>query len=210
MTVKRYRKRNRFPKFPFILILIVTAFFIFLEIRVKPVINGFAEVNAKSLATSAINHSVAEILEENEITCEDLENISYSNSRITAINSNTVNVNKLKSSITLRIQRNLSDIKNREIHIPIGSLIGGELMHGRGFTIPVNISMSGNVNTDFISSFEHGGINQTVHTLSVKVSADVTVRLPNGYTNTSVETTVLIGETVIIGEVPSGILYSAK
>ena len=210
MTVKPRRKKRCFPKFPLILILIITAFFIFLEIRVKPVINGFAEVNAKSLATSAINKSVTEILEENEITCEDLENISYSNSRITAINSNTVNVNKLKSAITLRIQKNLSDIQNRQIHIPIGSLIGGELMHGRGFSIPINISMSGNVNTDFISSFEQGGINQTVHTLSVKVSADISVRTPNGSTNTNLETTVLVGETVIIGEVPSGILYSQK
>ena len=210
MTVKHYRRKRRFPKFLFILILIITAFFIFLEIRVRPVINGFAEVNAKSLATSAINRSVAEILEENEITCEDLENISYANSRITAINSNTVNVNKLKSAITLRIQKNLSDIKNREIHIPIGSLTGCELLHGRGFSIPVNISMSGNVNTDFISSFEQGGINQTVHTLSVKVSADISVRTPNGYTKTNTETSVLIGETVIIGEVPSGILYSQR
>ncbi len=210
MTVKPHCKKRRFPKFLMIPILLIISLFIFLEIRVKPIINGFAETNAKSLATSAINKSVAEILEENEITCEDLENISYSNSRITAINSNTVNVNKLKSAVTLRIQKNLSDIKNREIHIPIGSLTGSELLHGRGFSIPVNISMSGNVNTDFISSFEQGGINQTVHTLSVKVSADISVRTPNGYTNTNVETAVLIGETVIIGEVPSGILYSQK
>ncbi len=210
MTVKHYRRKRRFPKFLIIPILLITAFFFFLEIRVKPVINGFAEVNAKSLATSAINKSVAEILEENEITCEDLENISYSNSRITAINSNTINVNKLKSAITLRIQKNLSDIKNREIHIPIGSLIGGELLHGRGFSIPVNISMSGNVNTDFISSFEQGGINQTVHTLAVNVSADIAVRTSSGFSQTNVQTSALIGETVIIGEVPSGILYSAK
>ena len=79
-------------------------------------------------------------------------------------------------------------------------------MQGRGFLIPLNISVSGNINSDFVSEFEQGGINQTVHKLSVKVSADLTVRLPTGTEKTTVETSVLVGETVIVGEVPSGML----
>ena len=180
---------------------------IFLECRLKPVVSGFAEVNAKSMATEAINKSVMEILDETDISCEELETIKYSNTnRITSINSNTITANKLKSKITLRVQRNLSDINNRKINIPVGSIIGGELMQGRGFSIPLNVSVSGNINSDFVSEFEQGGINQTVHKLSVKVSADLTVRLPTGTAKTKVETSVLIGETVIVGDVPSGML----
>ena len=180
---------------------------IFLEWRIKPIVGGFAEVNAKSLATETINMSIMEILDETNISCEDLETVTYSNTnRITSINSNTITANKLKSKITLRVQKNLSDINNRKINIPIGSIIGGELMQGRGFLIPLNISVSGNINSDFVSEFEQGGINQTVHKLSVKVSADLTVRLPTGTEKTTVETSVLVGETVIVGEVPSGML----
>ena len=180
---------------------------IFLECRIKPIVGGFAEVSAKSLATEAINRSIMEILDETNISCEDLETVTYSNTnRITSINSNTITANKLKSKITLRVQKNLSDINNRKINIPIGSIIGGELMQGRGFLIPLNISVSGNINSDFVSEFEQGGINQTVHKLSVKVIAELTVRLPTGTAKTTVETSVLVGETVIVGEVPSGML----
>ena len=115
---------------------------IFLEWRIKPIVGGFAEVNAKSLATETINMSIMEILDETNISCEDLETVTYSNTnRITSINSNTITANKLKSKITLRVQKNLSDINNRKINIPIGSIIGGELIHGKGFSIPLNISV---------------------------------------------------------------------
>lgn len=211
MTVRRKRKKGSFGKWAVWIVLLLTAFLLFLEWRVKPVVGGFAEVNAKSLATQVINQSIAEVLDEMEITCEDLETITCSETnRITSISSNAVNTNKLKSAVTLRIQKNLADIKNRELHIPIGNIIGGELMQGRGFQIPVNLSMSANVNSDFESTFEEGGINQTVHKLSVKVSADVSVRLPTGYTKTNVQTSMLIGETVIVGEVPSGMVFSAR
>ncbi len=207
MTVRRKRRNNKFGLIVIVILIFLIFCMIFLECRLKPVVSGFAEVNAKSMATEAINKSVMEILDETDISCEELETIKYSNTnRITSINSNTITANKLKSKITLRVQRNLSDINNRKINIPVGSIIGGELMQGRGFSIPLNVSVSGNINSDFVSEFEQGGINQTVHKLSVKVSADLTVRLPTGTAKTKVETSVLIGETVIVGDVPSGML----
>lgn len=207
MTVKQKRRKSKFHSIFFFMLVIFISSMIFLEWRIKPIVGGFAEVNAKSLATETINMSIMEILDETNISCEDLETVTYSNTnRITSINSNTITANKLKSKITLRVQKNLSDINNRKINIPIGSIIGGELMQGRGFLIPLNISVSGNINSDFVSEFEQGGINQTVHKLSVKVSADLTVRLPTGTEKTTVETSVLVGETVIVGEVPSGML----
>ena len=201
MTVRRKRRNNKFGLIVIVILIFLIFCMIFLECRLKPVVSGFA------MATEAINKSVMEILDETDISCEELETIKYSNTnRITSINSNTITANKLKSKITLRVQRNLSDINNRKINIPVGSIIGGELMQGRGFSIPLNVSVSGNINSDFVSEFEQGGINQTVHKLSVKVSADLTVRLPTGTAKTKVETSVLIGETVIVGDVPSGML----
>lgn len=211
MTVKRKRKKSKAGKVILFLLCLCILFLLLLEWRIKPIVGGFAEVNAKSMATTAINQSIAEVLDEMAITCEDLETVTYSDAnRITAIHSNTVMENRLKSEITLRIQEQLANIQNREIHIPLGSLTGSELLHGKGPSIPIHISMSGNINSDFESEFEEGGINQTVHKLSVRVSADITVRLPTGTTETHVETAMLIGETVIVGEVPSGMLFSAR
>ncbi len=207
MTVRRKRRKSKLHRAILIVLMLLILFVVLLEWRIKPFVSGFAEVSARSMAVEAVNKSIMEILDETDISCEDLETITYSNTnRITSINSNTITANKLKSKITLRVQKNLSNINNRKINIPIGSIIGGELIHGKGFSIPLNISVSGNINSDFVSEFEQGGINQTVHKLSVKVSVDLTVRLPTGVSKTNVETSVMIGETVIVGEVPSGML----
>lgn len=69
--------------------------------------------------------------------------------------------------------------------------------------------MTGSVESDFKSSFESGGINQTVHTLYVTVRADVSVIMPFGSFPETVETSVLAGETVIVGAAPSGMIMTS-
>lgn len=76
-----------------------------------------------------------------------------------------------------------------------------------GPDIPLHISMSGSTETDFVSEFESGGINQTVHKLSLTITTDMTVLVPPVSENTSVTTTVVIAETIIVGEVPNYALY---
>ena len=185
--------------------------FIFLEFRLKPVASSIAEMQARSLATEIINQSVADIITENNITCEQLETIKFSpDNKITAVCSDTIVTNKLKNDITLRIQENISGIRSRRTDIPLGTITGYELFNGLGPSIPLFISLSGNVRSDFESTFESGGLNQTVHKLSVKISAEITVLMPLGSYSTNVDTSVLIGETVIVGETPSGMVINNK
>ena len=132
------------------------------------------------------------------------------NGRITAVCSDTIVTNKLKNDITLRIQENISGIRSRRTDIPLGTITGYELFNGLGPSIPLFISLSGNVRSDFESTFESGGLNQTVHKLSVKISAEITVLMPLGSYSTNVDTSVLIGETVIVGETPSGMVINNK
>ncbi len=79
--------------------------------------------------------------------------------------------------------------------------MGLNLLYMRGPDIPLHISMSGSTETDFVSEFESGGINQTVHKLSLTITTDMTVLVPPVSENTSVTTTVVIAETIIVGEV---------
>ncbi len=127
---------------------------------------------------------------------------------MTAIAANTVNTNRLKNDITLRIQESLSGISNHRVDVSLGTIIGGELLSGLEPSIPIWLSLSGNVSSDFDSSFEQGGVNQTVHRLSLAITADVTIVMPLKSVTTTVQTSVLIGETVIVGHVPSGMLLS--
>lgn len=205
MLIKKPRKKRRLRFF--ILLLLVSVIF-FIEIRLKPVTASVAEIQAQALATEIINQSVYDILEETGVTSEDLETITYSSGNgVTSVTSDTVLANKIKNAVTLRIQENISGINNRRIDIPLGTILGGELLSGIGPSIPVFISLSGTVKSDFESSFESGGFNQTVHKLSLRISADITIVMPLNSVSTSTETTVLITETIISGAVPSSMLY---
>ena len=81
-------------------------------------------------------------------------------------------------------------------------IIGGEIIGPAGPDIPVFITLSGTADSDFEESFESAGINQTVHKLSLRITADIRILTPSGTVSESVSTSVLIAETVIIGSVP--------
>ncbi len=203
---RRMRKKLRIIII-FIIIIIIGAM-LFLEMRMKPVIRSVAALQAKSYATEVINETVANILEELELTPESLEIVtSAEDGTLTSISTNTVMTNKLKNLITVRTQDELSNIRNRRADVPLGTIIGGELFNGLGPAIPVHISISGNISSDFEEEFESGGINQTVHKLSVRIIADLTIIMPMNTSTERVETTVLIGETVIIGNSPGGMIW---
>lgn len=204
---RRRRKGNKAAKIIFIILIIMVVTVIFLEIRLKPVIRAVASVQAQSFATLTINETVTDILDEMNIDGEELESVTVStDGTITSISTNTVVTNRLKNLITTRTQEALSNIQSKRIDVPIGTIIGGELFNGVGPEIPVYISMSGTVNSDFEEEFESGGINQTVHKLSVKISAEINIIMPMNSCTERVETTVLVGETVIVGETPNGLL----
>ena len=203
------RKKKRRIKALIITISIITSFIFILEVRLKPIVESVSEIQAKSLVTQIINSSVEEILLETGITCEDLESVSCSeDKKVTAISSDVIMTNKLKNAVLLRIQENISNICSRRVDVPLGTIIGGELLNGQGPCVPVYVSLSGNVTGDFDSTFESGGLNQTVHKLSMNISVDVNILMPVGSSSANVTGSVLIGETVIVGEVPSGMFFS--
>ena len=89
-------------------------------------------------------------------------------------------------------------------------MISGELFSGLGPSLPVFISLSGNVKSDFESTFEAGGLNQTVHRLSLHISAEINIIMPLNSVSTTVETSVLISETVIAGRVTAADYLAAR
>ncbi len=203
----RGRKQSKAAKVIFIMLIVLIITVIFLEIRLKPVIRSVASIQAQSFATLTINETVTDILDEMNISGEELETVTASSDgTIASISTNTVVTNRLKNLITTRTQEALSNIQSKRIDVPIGTILGGELFNGVGPAIPVYISMSGTVNSDFEEEFESGGINQTVHKLSVKISAEINIIMPMTSCTERVETTVLVGETVIVGETPDGLL----
>ena len=183
------------------IIIIAALLFGFIEWRVSPVVRSVAAVQGKSYAISAINRAAQEVLEENR--SGELETSSSSeDGRLCSIITNTAAANMLKNKITLKAQESISDLRHQQMNIPIGMIFGGELIGPSGPDIPVFITLSGTTDSDFEESFESAGINQTVHKLSLRINADIRILTPSGTITEKITTSVLIGETVIVGNVP--------
>ena len=121
---------------------------------------------------------------------------------ILGITTNMVNMNQFKSEITTTIQEKLINNSSRT-SVPIGTLIGGNLLRGYGPGVPLKIGLIGNVDINFKSSFESAGINQTIHKIYLTIHASCYSYLPGIKSESDVDTTVVVAETVIVGEVPS-------
>lgn len=175
----------------------------FLECRLKPVLEEITKNEASALSVEAVNTAVNEALQEKGASYENLVQIERNNSgEILAVSSNVVQMNQLKADILKKAQESLKDFGHMDIKVPIGTLLGGELLHGRGPEIPVRITLTGNITADFASNFESAGINQTKHQIIMKLNIHIYTYLSGAKAGADLTSSVPIAETVIVGETP--------
>ncbi len=128
------------------------------------------------------------------------------NGRITAMKTNMLEVNRMKTEILEIINQEILDWDTAKLGIPIGSLIFPELFAGKGFCIPVHVLSIRNSDASFESRFQQAGINQTLHRLMMEVNVDASILVLGQTESFSVTSEVVAAETVIVGEVPGTFL----
>ena len=164
--------------------------------------SSMAISDAKDAVALAINGCVSRIIQENNYGSNyfvKLEKDAEGN--ITAITTDTMHINELSSQLLSEIAK-AADSETLNIRIPLGSLLGSNLLMGRGPEIPVEIIMLTSSFVQFENELIPAGINQSRHVVTLKADVDVDILIPWATITTTVETDVLIAETVIVGRVP--------
>lgn len=175
----------------------------FFSFKLRPMIQSITATVAKQAITLSIEEAIKEKISAQDIEYNDFVTIERDSSgNILGITTNMVNMNQFKSEITTTIQEKLINNSSRT-SVPIGTLIGGNLLRGYGPGVPLKIGLIGNVDINFKSSFESAGINQTIHKIYLTIHASCYSYLPGMKSESDVDTTVVVAETVIVGEVPS-------
>ena len=190
-------------------ILLLSLVFLMLRSRYRDVIRDLAQTQVKNTTSDLTNDAIAKQIAEGVIQYDrivyfekDLEG------RITALKTNMSEVNRLKTDILNLINDEILALDTSDIGIPLGSLFLPELLSGKGPAIPVHILSIRNSDATFSSNFSQAGINQTLHQLTMVVSVDVAV-LALGQTSAfTVNSEVVVAETVIVGDVPSTFLQT--
>ncbi|MEA4831875.1 MAG: sporulation protein YunB [Oscillospiraceae bacterium] len=205
--MKRYIAKNRRSRKFFAYVLLITTaasiLFIYTELRLRPVASELALARARSVAITVMGESVYEVIDADGITYDDIIHFEKDNNgRISALTTNIVKLNILKSKISLEIQKRLNNIQSPELVIPLGSILNGEFFSGKGPGIRIKLLPAGSAAAEITNVFTEAGINQTRHQIMLRVSLSVSVILPTSTVSTDVVSSVCIAETVIVGEVP--------
>lgn len=186
-----------------LILLIFAAFLLVLNEHVRPIMESITTNQARVMSVNIINSAVADELKKNEVSYSDLVSVERNDSgEVLAITTNMVKMNELKAVIIKDVQEKMGENSHVDVGIPIGTFTGNDFLHGRGPEVPLRLTLSGNVNAEFKSSFESAGINQTKHQIYLNIHTSVYSLIPGFATTTEVDTNLPVAETVIVGQVP--------
>lgn len=203
----KHRNGNKKVKVRVIIVLLLildVALFVIFSERLKPLVNEIGLNNSKNLATRSMNDSVSDAMKEMNIDYDGIMTLEKDNNgEISAIKANTLEINLFKNDVVNRVLNKIDELERSNMGVPIGNLLGTQILSGRGPRIPVRIDNISNVNTKVVNNFEAEGINQTRQTVSLDVSMNMTVLISNYYVSTTVTTEYPIADTIIVGKVPN-------
>lgn len=189
---------------------IIFALICFFWTNVNNVVYSYSESKVRALSVKAVNNAVSELVTNKNIY-DNLVNITTdSDGKIKLIQANAIQINMLTKDLIKTSQIKLEKIGVDGINIPIGTFSGITLLNGKGPNVNVKLIPVGDVMCNFQSEFSSAGINQTIHKLYVTIDTQVNIILPLKNNVVKTTTSILICESVIVGEIPEVYLNSAK
>ena len=203
-NLKNINKVNKYKKIKLIIIgilLMLVLFFILLMKTIIPVFEANCLSKANSLGVSIVNEEVRRVMLE--YTYDDLIVTNKDNSgKINFLESNIISINEIISKITSNIQTRIDQNESSKVFINMGTVSGISILKNVGPNIGIRLETGGNVkatiNTEFVSS----GINQTLHRIYIDVNTNVKVVTPIAVYSKLIESRVLLGEAIIVGDIP--------
>ena len=173
----------------------------------RPLLRELAETQIKNATSDLTNDALTELLARDSVAYDRIVYFEKDlNVRITAMKTNILEVNRMKTEILEIINQEILDWDTAKLGIPIGSLIFPERFAGKGFCIPVHVLSIRNSDASFESRFQQAGINQTLHRLMMEVNVDASILVLGQTESFSLTSEVVAAETVIVGEVPGTFL----
>ena len=191
------------------LFLILVSIILYIFYVVNPVVKETTRALIYTLSTSAVSDAVYDVIAEQNVTYEDIVEISYdAHGDISLIAVDTVLVNNLARRFYQVAQVYLDRMGKEGVDIALGTFTGLPFLVGLGPKINVKIVQIGAMTSSFRSSFVSAGINQTMHSLYIELHASVSLVLPTYSSTVDSVTEFLVTESVLPGKVPEVYLGS--
>ena len=205
MLYKRKSKvHKRLRRFILTLVILVSGCIALFETQAIPFTAKCVKKQSKTVSASIINREALRVLDKYNFKYSDLADIKYSeNGGVQSVSAQSLNINKLKAEITLAVQKELDKHRSYSFSLPLGAFTDITLLSTLGPSVEISFILTGSVNCKLKSSFESGGVNQTVHHIILTVTTEIITISPEYREQTKFSTDFEVAQTVIVGNVPS-------
>lgn len=202
-TASRERKRKaaaiRFLVFGAVILSIL----FFTDRKIRPIIRDNAAIQAKIIATKALNEAVVGQLDSLDSNYSSLIHIQKNeDGKIVSIETDTATVSKIQAKLTQSVMQGLDQMAEKSFPMSLGTLLQPEYFAGRGPKFKFYLQPSGYVTTKMVSHFSDAGINQTHHEIIFEISVPISAAIPGYHSTVSISTNFILADTVIVGEIP--------
>ncbi|MCD7917171.1 MAG: sporulation protein YunB [Clostridiales bacterium] len=173
------------------------------DARMRPAMIAVASSELQNRLTVKTAEVWETLEEEAGVSLSDALQLYYaSDGSIAAVSVDTDILNRLGAALATRLTEDLSDLERETVEIPLGTALDFPLFSGLGPNVQVEVLDVGHVTAAFDSAFQDAGINQTIYSVNLLLSAEVILLLPGGTYTLTVESVLPVAETILLGDVP--------
>lgn len=187
----------------------ILAFFILatsLYVSSNRIVIEYALKSFNSAISSASYYAIDKIVDE-EYSYEDIVKIKTDDQgQISMVAANGYQVNKIAAVVAENAFNYLSKEVAKGAEVPIGAFTGFRLFSGFGKRIPMKVVSISSVKCNMVSEFQQAGINQTRHSLYLKINCEASVVTKTQTKEVSDQISVLVFDNLIVGKVPNVLL----
>ena len=203
------RRKTKLVIFSVLLIFSLILSYIFLV--VNPVVVEATRASIFSLSTSAVSDAVFDVLTEENLSYKDIVTIDKnSDGNVSHIYLDTVKLNVIARRFYQVAQTYLNKMGECGVMVSLGTFTGIPFLSGIGPEVNLKLTPIGAMTSTFESKFVSAGINQTSHSIFVRLYASVSLILPSYSQTIDSVTEVLVAENIIVGDIPQFYFSSAS
>ena len=200
------RKRKRLKKIVALVLVLslLTGAGLYVRSNIVPLVTEKAYYSIRGEAVTALNNAYQKTVEEmTSLGYSDFVTVTKdSDGKISFISVDMLKVNNVMSFISTVVLEEMQSIATGGVDVPLGAFSGILLLGDNGKDVNIEVETVGIAECNFRSDFETVGINQVRHTLYIDIVASANVVLPLYAKDVFCESSLLLCENVIVGEVP--------
>jgi sporulation protein YunB len=173
-----------------------------LDKRITPTVIAVANAEMRAKSMEIIHTAILNEYSE-QFNYDDIIRVEKDeDGNIVMLKADTLKMNKIASDVALNSQKEIRNLGESGIKVPIGYILNNNILASIGPKVSVRMEPIGYIETKYQSEFESTGINQTRHKIYVQVYAKLRIIIPLGSDDIEVKGEVPIAETIIIGKIP--------